>query len=196
MRLFIAVDIDDATRRRIERATDGVRRKLEQVRSPARIAWVPPDRLHLTLQFVGEVSDAIGGEIAARLEAPFDQSPFELRFGPLGMFPRTGPPRVVWLGIEEGATQLAALQAAVARRLERIEFRRESRPFAPHLTLARIKEGSTRADRERIAGTRPEPAGGCTIDHVSLYRSRLSPRGPTYTPLASTPLVGSPEPAS
>ena len=199
MRLFVAVDIDDATRRRIERATDGLRRVLEQARSPVRIAWVPADRLHLTLQFVGEVSDAVGGEIAACLEAPFDQSPFELRFGPLGMFPRTGLPRVVWLGIEQGATELTSLQATVARRLERIEFRRESRPFAPHLTLARIKEDGTRADRERIAGTRLEPVGGCTIDHVTLYQSRLSPRGPTYTPLASTPLVrpprSSPEPA-
>jgi 2'-5' RNA ligase len=199
MRLFVAVDIDDATRRRIERATDGLRRVLEQARSPVRIAWVPPDRLHLTLQFVGEVSDAVGGEIAACLEASFDQQSFELRFGPLGMFPRTGPPRVVWLGVEQGATELTSLQATVARRLERIEFRRESRPFAPHLTLARIKEGGTRADRERIAGTRLEPAGGCTIDHVTLYQSRLSPRGPTYTPLASTPLDGpprsSPEPA-
>ena len=111
---------------------------------------------------------------------------------PLGTFPPTGPPRVVWLGLEQGARELASLQAAVARRLERIEFRRELRPFAPHLTLGRIKEGGTRADRERIAGARLEPAGGCTIDHVTLYRSRLSPRGPTCMPLASTPLVGPP----
>jgi RNA 2',3'-cyclic 3'-phosphodiesterase len=192
MRLFVAVDIDDVTRRRIERTTDSLRRVMERARSPVRIAWVPPDRLHLTLQFVGEVRDDVGGEIAVCLETPFDQSPFELRFGPLGMFPVTGTPRVVWLGLEQGARELSSLQAAVARRLERIEFRRESRPFAPHLTLGRIKEGGTRADRERIAGARLEPVGGCTIGHVTLYRSRLSPRGPTYMPLASTPLVGPP----
>jgi 2'-5' RNA ligase len=192
MRLFVAVDIDDVTRRRIERTTDGLRHVMEQEQSPMRIAWVPPDRLHLTLQFVGEVGDNVGGEIAGCLEVPFDQSPFDLRFGPHGMFPPTGPPRVVWLGIEQGARELASLQGAVARRLERVAFRRESRPFAPHLTLARIKEGGTRALRERIASACLEPAGGCTIDHVTLYRSRLSPRGPTYMPLASTPLVGPP----
>ena len=91
----------------------------------------------------------------------------------------------MWLGLEQGARELASLQAAVARRLDRIEFRRELRPFAPHLTLGRIKEGGTRADRERIAGARPEPAGGCTIDHVTPYqpvcrhagqRRRLRPR--------------------
>ena len=192
MRLFVAVDIDDVIRRRIERTTGSLRHVIEQAGSPVRIAWVPPDRLHLTLQFVGEVSDDVGGEIAACLEAPFDQTPFELRFGPLGMFPPTGLPRVVWLGVEQGARELALLQAAVARRLEHIAFRRESRPCAPHLTLARIKEGGTRADRERISGARLEVAGRCTIDHVTLYQSRLSPRGPTYMPLASTPLVGPP----
>jgi 2'-5' RNA ligase len=192
MRLFVAVDIDDATRRRIEHMTDGLRRVVERAGRTARIAWVPPDRLHLTLQFVGEVSDAVGGEIVARLGAPFDRPPFELRFGPIGMFPSTGPPRVVWLGIEEGAGELVSLQASVARRLEGVPFRREPRPFSPHLTLARFKEGGTRADRNRIAGVPLEAAGGCTIDRVTLYRSRLSPRGPTYMPLASTPLLSPP----
>jgi RNA 2',3'-cyclic 3'-phosphodiesterase len=75
------------------------------------------------------------------------------------------------------------------RRLEGIEFRRESRPFSPHLTLARFKDGGSPADRERIASARLESAGECTIDHVTLYQSRLSPRGPTYTPLVVSPLA-------
>jgi RNA 2',3'-cyclic 3'-phosphodiesterase len=189
MRLFVAIDIDDPTRRRIERATDDLRRVIEGAHSAVRIAWVPPDRLHLTLQFVGEVSEVVGGEIAARLEGPFDRAPFELRFGPIGLFPATGRPRVVWLGVEQGARELASLQAAVAGRLEHVEFRREARPFSPHLTLGRFKDGGRQVDRDRIASTRLEPVGACTIDHVTLYRSRLSPRGPTYTPLVLTPLA-------
>jgi 2'-5' RNA ligase len=75
-----------------------------------------------------------------------------------------------------------------------VPFRREGRPFSPHLTLARFRDGGTRSDRQRLAEVRFEPAGGCTIDHVTLYQSRLSRRGPTYTPLVATPLGSEPGP--
>jgi RNA 2',3'-cyclic 3'-phosphodiesterase len=95
---------------------------------------------------------------------------------------------VVWLGLDRGADALAALHEEVQRRLADVPFRRESRAFSPHLTLARFKHGGTRVDVERISRVALRPAGGCTIDHVTLYQSRLSPRGPTYTPLRVTPL--------
>ena len=158
MRLFVAVDIDAVARGRIEAASNELRRVMERARSRARVGWVAPDRLHLTLQFVGEVSEIAGAEVAARLGPPFDQLAFALRFGSVGMFPPTGRPRVVWLGLERGAGDLASLQAAVARRLEGVEFRRESRPFSPHLTLARFKDGGvagrSRAHRQRASRVR------------------------------------------
>ena len=112
-----------------------------------------------------------------------------MRLGSIGTFPRGGRPQVIWLGIDRGADALAALHEAVQRRLADVPFRRESRAFSPHLTLARFKHGGTRADVERIARLPLEPVGGCTIDHVTLYESRLSPRGPAYTPLLVTPLA-------
>ena len=191
MRLFVAVDIDEATRRRIEHATVRLRRVMERPRSPVRIAWVLPDRLHLTHQFVGRSPRRRWWRDRGCLEAPFDQSPFELRFGPLGTFPPTGPPRVVWLGLEQGARELASLQAAVARRLEhRVPPRVAAVCAAPH--AGTNQGGGTRADRERIAGARLEPAGGCTIDHVTLYGAVCRHAGQRCMPLASTPLVGPP----
>jgi 2'-5' RNA ligase len=188
MRLFVAVDIDDRTRGGVARAIDVLRTALEAAQSTARVSWVAPDRLHLTLQFIGQVSEDTAAAIEARLGPPFELPAFEMRLGSIGTFPPGGRPRVVWLGLDRGADALATLHEEVQRRLADVPFRRESRAFSPHLTLARFKHGGTRVDVERISRVALRPAGGCTIDHVTLYQSRLSPRGPTYTPLRATPL--------
>jgi RNA 2',3'-cyclic 3'-phosphodiesterase len=188
MRLFVAVDIDDRTRGGVARSIDVLRTALEAAQSSARVSWVAPDRLHLTLQFIGQVSEDTAAAIEARLGPPFELPAFEMRLGSIGTFPPGGRPRVVWLGLDRGADALAALHEEVQRRLADVPFRRESRAFSPHLTLARFKHGGTRVDVERISRVALRPAGGCTIDHVTLYQSRLSPRGPTYTPLRVTPL--------
>ena len=188
MRLFVAVDVDDDTRARVGRAIDALRAEMEQAPSQARISWLVPERLHLTLQFIGHVREAVADTIAARLLPAFAMRPFDIRFGGIGTFPSSGRPRVVWLGVETGADGLAVLHGEVTRRLADVAFAREARPFSPHLTLARIKSGGTRAEGERIARASREPLGGCTIDHVTLYQSRLSPRGPTYTPIVISPL--------
>jgi RNA 2',3'-cyclic 3'-phosphodiesterase len=193
MRLFVAVDLDDATRARIGRVIDTLRAGTEQAGSKARISWIVRERLHLTLQFIGEVREPMVDAIVTRLRPAFDLAAFELRFDGVGTFPPAGRPRVVWLGVDRGAEQLAALHAETARRLADVPFRREARAFAPHLTLARFKEHGTRADSDRVMRAQLESAGGCTIDHVTLYQSRLSPRGPTYTPLLLSPLAA-PEP--
>jgi 2'-5' RNA ligase len=189
MRLFVAVDVDDRTRARVSRAIDALRREMDASNSAARVSWIAPERLHLTLQFIGEVSEAVTAAIETRLRPPFDLHTFEMRFDRVGTFPPGGRPRVVWLGIDRGADGLAALHEEVQRRLADVAFRREARGFSPHLTVARFKHGGTRADTERISRLPLELAGGCTIDHVTLYRSRLSPHGPTYTPLLVTPLA-------
>jgi RNA 2',3'-cyclic 3'-phosphodiesterase len=189
MRLFVAVDVDDRTRARVARVIDALRTGMEATASAARISWITPDRLHLTLQFIGAASEDLAGAIQGRLGPALDVPAFELRFGRIGTFPPGGRPRVVWLGIDRGADGLRALHAEVDRRLADVPFPRESRTFSPHLTVARFKHGGTRADVERLTQLPLEPAGGCTIDHVTLYHSRLSPRGPTYTPLLVTPLA-------
>jgi RNA 2',3'-cyclic 3'-phosphodiesterase len=188
MRLFVAVDIDDRTRGGVARAIDALRTTMETAQSSTRVSWVAPERLHLTLQFIGHVSEDTAAAIEARLGPPFDLPAFEMRLGSVGTFPPGGRPRVVWLGLDRGADALAALHDEIERRLADVPFRRESRAFSAHLTLARFKNGGTRPDVERISRVALEPAGGCTIDHVTLYQSRLSPRGPTYTPLRVTPL--------
>ena len=186
MRLFVAIEISDAMRERIAGLTDELRSRLG--RAASAVAWIPPERLHLTVQFIGHVDATMAGMIRRTFEAPYSVAPFVLQIGGFGMFPPAGRPRVIWLGVRRGHEGAARVHAETVRRLEGIDVPRESRPFAPHLTIGRIRDGGSTRLRHHVAAS-PAGAGRCTIDHVSLFESRLSPRGPTYLPLVRTPLI-------
>jgi 2'-5' RNA ligase len=187
MRLFVAVDLPAAVHGWTTAAAAMLRARLAA--STSRIAWVTPDRLHLTLVFLGEVADTVGEHAVARFAPALDAPSFPVRLGGAGVFPATGRPRVLWLGLEEGQGGLAAAQRAVLVRLDGVAFRREDRPFAPHLTLARFKDGGTGSDRRAIASAPVGTSARALVDHVTLYRSRLGPRGPDYVALANAPLT-------
>jgi 2'-5' RNA ligase len=154
------------------------------------MSWVAPELLHLTLVFVGDVDEQAGAAVVDRLREPLPPPPFDLGLGHAGTFPPSGRPRVLWLAVTEGTRALVDAHAAVERRLEGIEYRREARPYAPHLTLARFKEGGTLDERRVVerAAVAASPRG--RVDHVTLYRSVLSPRGPEYAALARSALAG------
>jgi 2'-5' RNA ligase len=187
MRLFVAVDIDDAVRRRLAAVISSC-----AVRPAFRrldIAWVPADRLHITIQFIGYVSDAVAGQIRERLLPPYPMPPFSLHLDGLGAFPPGGRVRVIWIGLRRGADELCRLHEETLRRLEGVPFRRETRTFSPHLTIARLRAPGPASLREHLAGAAAGATGRCTIDAVTLYESRLSPRGAAYIPVQRAPLV-------
>jgi 2'-5' RNA ligase len=187
MRLFVAVDVDDHVRQQALAAIDRLRAACE-ARGTGRAGWVSAERLHLTLLFIGEVPEPAAEDIGRRLAAPLATEPFRLEFGGLEFFPASGRARVAWLSVTRGSEALGFIRGEVDRRLDGVPFRREERPFAPHLTLARFREPLRADDREAATGVALDPVGGCTIDRVTLYRSRLSPHGPTYTSLQATRL--------
>ena len=190
MRLFTAIDIDDALRERIAGAVGSMRARADPIVND-RLAWVKPESWHITLVFIGEVPDAVAADVTERNAAPIDLPAFRLVFGQPGLFPPRGRPRVLWVGVEQGSEQLAAVQRAVVARLEGVPFRREDRPFSPHLTLARVRPGSPGVTRDRLDNLRVDRLGGCTIDHVTLYRSHLSSKGARYEALVRAPLRSS-----
>jgi 2'-5' RNA ligase len=150
-----------------------------------RTSWVTKDRMHLTLHFVPDADAATEHAFVDALGHLIQHSSFNLAFQGLGFFPERGAPRVLWLGITEGIDQLRAMHAELSRRLRPAERSRET--FNPHLTLARFRD---RVPRERLAeiAAFPATAGPSRIDRVTLYESRLSPKGPTYTAVAEAPL--------
>lgn len=104
-----------------------------------RLRWTHPGNWHLTLRFLGNVPAPRIPELATAL-AQVAFAPFTLAVGRAGAFPARGAPRVVWLGLARGAKECASLAASVDAVLAPLGFAPESRPFAPHLTLARVHE--------------------------------------------------------
>ena len=177
-RLFFAVDVDDATREQIGRISADLRTTIEQY---GKASWVRPDRMHLTLHFVGNADAALETRLRAALASPIHESPFDVTFHGVGFFPQHGSPRVLWLGLRGGLEALQRVQKNVVGPLAVVDS------FTPHLTLARLRDRVPRAKFAQIASI-PASAGPSRIDRVTLYESRISPAGPTYVPLATAPL--------
>jgi 2'-5' RNA ligase len=185
MRLFIAIDLDPAAREAI--AAEQARLK-KAIGDRSSLKWVRDGQMHLTLVFLGEVAEDRAPRLIDTIERPIAQPPFEASFEGIGMFPAHGAPRVLWIGVGAGAHEMIAVERELAGRLRQLEIAVEDRPFHPHLTLARWRESGS-ADRRRVGdATGPTTIARIHVGHVTLYRSRLSPSGSTYTPLARATL--------
>jgi len=195
MRLFIALDLDDAIRERIVRFLEGVRGFAPEAR------WVRPESLHVTLKFVGQWPDDKLAEMQQGLKNIRSER-FELNVSDYGFFPTAKAPRVFWIGIQAGP-QLAALAAAIDAQTASLGVAREEHPFSPHLTLARRVggSGSPRKNKddhpnptfarlkERLGAMSKLDFGSMTARQFFLYQSELSPHGSQYTKLSAFPLT-------
>lgn len=188
MRLFVAVELDDAVRREAARLAATLAGALERRGAGRRVSWVAPQNLHFTLRFLGEVDAPLAGAVVERLGPPLDVPPFDVALGGLGTFPPAGPPRVIWLGVAEGAERLAAVHREMSRRLEGLDLSREDRPFRAHLTLGRVKAPLGPEAKAILAGAQPLEESRCLVDHLTLFESRLLRSGATYSVMATTRL--------
>jgi 2'-5' RNA ligase len=190
MRLFIALDIDDAIRTRISRFLEGVSGFAPEAR------WARPKSLHVTLKFIGEQPESAIEPIKQALSDIHGRAS-EIQFRGYGFFPTPKSARVFWIGLEVGP-QLTALVALIDDKLATMGIPKESRAYSPHLTLARGAGGSGSPRRnktdapnrsfhrlqEKLA-TMPVPEfGTMTAREFFLYQSQLSPKGSKYTKLA------------
>jgi RNA 2',3'-cyclic 3'-phosphodiesterase len=182
MRLFIAIDLDEATRSAIAREQKRLAGVL-RAGSRSSLKWVQPDHMHLTLVFLGEVDEARATPLIEDIRRDIVQAPFDVVFGELGVFPPRGAPNVLWTGVTAGVEPAIVLQRTVSERVCRHGFPPETRPFRPHLTLARWREARS-ADRQHVMTADQRDVATLRVDHATLYQSRLSSAGPSYTPLA------------
>jgi 2'-5' RNA ligase len=194
MRLFVALDLEEEIRNRIQNFINQVRQLAPDVR------WVNPESLHVTLKFIGEKPDSMVKQIEDTL-AYIKGVPIELRFWKTGFFPTLRSARVFWVGIEAGAG-LMQLAKNVEQALAGVGIPEEKRAFSPHLTLARASGGSgasrwrsgDKANRtfaklqEKLAEPPAPDFGSMTAHEFLLYRSQLSPKGSHYSKIARFPL--------
>ena len=195
MRIFIALDIDDAIRERLQRFMDGLRGFAPDAR------WVRAESLHVTLKVVGERPVPTVEEIK-KVFASVKSLPIMLKFCGTGFFPTAQSARVLWVGVESGP-ELAQLAATVDEVTSQVGIPREEHAFSPHLTLARAgsKSGAPRQQRgdrpnrvfarlqEKLAAMAMPDFGTMTAREFYLYESKLSRGGAQYTKIERYPLA-------
>ena len=184
MRLFVGAALDDTTRRSVGAAIRVYRQQAGG--AGASIKWVKLANVHLTLAFLGEIASQPADEIVAALREPWCQPAFSATLSGAGVFPSTGTPSVLWIGVSEGVTPLRALLEEVEARLAARVVRPMRRSYQPHLTIGRVRHatpvvGARIRDALRTAEVPPMP---WDVDRVVLYQSRLSARGASYHVLA------------
>ena len=181
-RSFVAIPLPEDVRGRLA--------ALQETLRPARadVKWVDPALLHVTLKFLGDLDDEARPVLESGLQRiAASAAPIDLEARGLGAFPPSGAPRVVWAGLSERAPgRLAGLAGAVEAAAG---FPPEGRPFAAHVTLGRVKSPRNAAAlRALLEAGRDADAGAFRADAVVLFRSDLTPQGPTYTAVARFPL--------
>jgi 2'-5' RNA ligase len=185
-RTFVAIEADDLLRRRTAGLIVRLRPHLPQAR------WVSEENLHLTLMFLGELSDSEVAEVCSRTDwVARANAPFTLRVAGVGAFPDTQRPRAVWLGAGEGAEAVCRLQADLDDALGDLAARGENRGFVPHWTLARLPRVGPNASPHLagvLEGLADYDAGELAIDQLVVYSSELYRGGPEYYSLATCPL--------
>ena len=153
----------------------------------ASLRWVKRDQLHITLVFIGEVPDERATRIVEAMRVPLMHPAFTFALGGIGAFPPRGAPRALWIGVKTGADEIVRVQFETAGRLETLGVERERRPFSPHLTLARWRD-SRPSDRPRASHGEPVTIATVSANAVTLFQSRVSSAGSTYTRLVECPL--------
>ena len=189
MRVFVALDIDDAIRQRLQLFLDGVRGFAPDAR------WVRPESVHVTLKFIGEKSTEAVAEIKQALGG-IRAGVVEISFRGYGFFPTVRAPRVFWVAIEAGL-HLATLAKSVDEAVATLGIPKEEHAFSPHLTLARRggsgAPGWRKGDapnqsfqrlQEKLAAMPAPEFGTMTAREFFLYESQLGRGGSRYTKLA------------
>ena len=182
IRTFIAVELSDDARVEAARLISRVEKlELRGVRS------VRPEGIHLTLRFLGDVdSDSVPRIISAVGAAAAQSQPFALTLGGVGAFPNAASARVLWVGVDGEMTRLSELHKNVESELSNVGFKRDRRRFNPHITLARIRDRVSRADRRRLFETVSAVSHDrvrFSVKTVTLFQTTLHPEGSIHTAL-------------
>ena len=187
MRLFTGIELGDAARGKAAAISSALRERVQQNAPHARVTWIAEERLHLTVRFIGEVDDSMAERIIGALRLPLSVQPFTMEFGALGAFPPKGAPRVIWIAVADGRDDVVRVESAITDRLLDLGIPKENRPYSPHLTLARVREPAGLRAAALFAGL-SAGLGPAPVDAITLFESKLSPKGPAYTVLQRTRL--------
>jgi 2'-5' RNA ligase len=186
IRAFVAIELAQA-------AVAALRQLQNRLRNyPLRLRWVAPEKMHLTVKFLGDVPEAQIESLAEAMRAAARGiAPLSLNVRGLGVFPNLQRARVLWAGVDGEIDALRRLQQQVESQFEAMGYPREKRPFQGHLTLGRAKG---RLDAGVLSRVLADCGGFATAPFTAgrmvMFRSELSPQGARYTALHAALLEG------
>lgn len=187
MRLFIAIELPES----LAAALHTTSLALAQQVPPRVVKWVEQGNMHLTLVFLGETEPEKVRLVQAVMNvAAAAHSPFTLKPTVLGCFPNPSRPRIIWAGLGGEVKVAQSLKKTLDAGLEPLGWQPEKRPFAPHLTLGRVKDegrGRVSLNWGESISAQPFP-----VNAIHLIESQLRPTGPVYTIHHTAPLYSSP----
>ncbi len=183
MRSFIAISIPATVKAEIGEIIE----RLRHASPPAH--WVPTGNLHVTVKFLDEIRESQIPPIVGAITMAVGQvCSFPLRLGGFGFFPNERKARIFWIGIESGFEPLKALAKAIDQELTPLGFEQETRPFAAHITLARLRESGPVERLAKESAHVQYLSLPISVSQVDLMRSVLSPAGAEYSIIGSVPL--------
>ena len=188
VRSFIAIELPDEVKTALYRLETLLKSGKQHS-----LKWINPNNIHLTLKFLGSVAvDRMAAITGAIEDAAVGITPFRLEVSGLGAFPNLNRVQVVWVGVGGEIDRLCHLQQRLESNLARLGFAQESRPFKPHLTLARFRDQATSDERQSfgrlVAGTRFESTHIIKVDTINLMKSQLTREGAIYSRISSARL--------
>jgi 2'-5' RNA ligase len=184
IRAFIALEMPEPIRQNLAEISSRLKSQLSAVP----LSWVPVPNIHLTLKFLGNVKNDQVETIKEVIGSLIGKYPsLRISLNGLGTFPNAKRPRVLWTGVK-APDNLNEIVAALETSFIKLGFMPEDRPFAAHLTLARVRGHAHQRDLLRISDVlnsarMPQPVSA-VAEKIILFQSELRPSGSVYNPLA------------
>jgi len=184
LRAFIAIEVPDDIRAELGVLARGLRPRLPK------LAWTPPENLHLTVRFLGNIPSHAVPRLLDRLRTSLAPIPsFLLQIAGLGAFPDLRYPSIIWAGVAPPIAPLIRTREAVESAAVAIGCDPESRPYHPHITLGRIRRPRPGPWNTILGPLSDRPIGGFPVSAVSLFSSVTAPTGAQHTRIARVPLA-------
>jgi 2'-5' RNA ligase len=182
LRCFIAIEIPEPVKKKISEFIDILKNYNVDIR------WVTPEKIHLTLKFLGSTPEVLLPKIRESLiNIVLSHEPFYIKLYTTGVFPNKRHPRVIWVGVEDSGV-LNKLKRHIEDSMALLGYQKEDREFNPHLTLGRVRSQRDIINLiNEIDNFKERDFGGINVSSIKLMKSELKPKGAEYSCLYEIP---------
>jgi len=185
-RTFTAIEIPEVLQHRVTQFT-------ARYQGWDEYRWTPQHHLHITLNFLGDITQQEIASVCRHLEAQIAISePFQVELAGMGAFPKPDRPRILWLGVAAGAKAITQIHDRVQNSLQSLGLDADRQKFSPHATLARLKKKRRFSPdvAAEIAQQSQRQFGSFDVSEIVIFESILERSGPRYQPLSRVKLQG------